>query len=158
MFDDEAVETIRKYLLEKEETIAVAESVTSGFLQAALSSANDAIRFYQGGLTAYNLGQKTRLLHIDPISAQSCNCVSQKLATDMALNAAKLFIGQWGIGITGYATAVPESGNEVYAYYAIVHHGKPVGGKKIDGIEGDAVKVQLHYTNTILKQLAAVVL
>ena len=57
MYDIEALNEIRDRLTGNGESLAVAESVTSGHLQAALSSAENASHFYQGGITAYNLGQ-----------------------------------------------------------------------------------------------------
>lgn len=78
------LERIKTYMLAHTETLAVAESVTSGCLQAALSLAEDATRFFQGGITAYNLGRKARHLKIDPIHAQEANCVSEKVAIEMA--------------------------------------------------------------------------
>lgn len=153
LFDKKAIELIRSYLLKKQETIAIAESVTSGFIQAAFSTAEEASQFYQGGITAYNIGQKYRHLSIEPIHALACNCVSEKIAQDMALYVCDLFHSDWGIGITGYAAPVPESENKLYAYYAIASRNKIVAAKKIVARKDDSVKTQLLYTNEILTDL-----
>lgn len=58
IFDFGAIETIRTKLLKKKETIAVAESVTNGLLQAAFSHAMEASAFYHGGITAYHRGKR----------------------------------------------------------------------------------------------------
>ena len=76
LFDKKAIEAIRRFLLEHRETIAVAESVTSGFIQAAFSTAEEASQFYQGGITAYNFCQKFSHLRVEPLEALACNCVS----------------------------------------------------------------------------------
>jgi len=60
------LEHIKDYMLQHFETLAVAESVTSGHLQAAFSSADQATNFFQGGITAYNVGQKARQLCYKP--------------------------------------------------------------------------------------------
>src|ERR1700761_7736679 len=130
-FDKKQVSEIKERLAKKNETISVAESVTAGLLQFALASADEALQFFQGGLTMYNLGQKTRHLHIDPIHALSCNCVSNKIARDLALNVCTMFCSDWGIGVTGYASAVPESGNKIFCYYAVAYHGKIVLENKL---------------------------
>ena len=65
LFEKKHIETIKNVLLERKETISIAESVTGGLLQFALSMSDDAIKFFQGGITAYNIGQKARHLHID---------------------------------------------------------------------------------------------
>jgi competence/damage-inducible protein CinA C-terminal domain len=153
MFHAKSIESIATALLQKQETIAVAESVTSGFLQAALSSADNAIQFFQGGITAYNLEQKTRHLNIDPIHAIACNCVSQKMAIDMAISVGSNYSSHWAIAVTGYATPVPESEGKIYAYYAIVYEGKVMEAAKIACEQKAPEKVQLYYVNYIADQL-----
>ena len=150
MFDAGIVNSIGKNLLQQAHTIAVAESVTAGFVQAALSSATDAVQFFQGGITTYNLGQKSRHLHIEPVHAQSCNCVSQQVADQMALEVCNLFSSHWGLAITGYASPVPESNNTVFAFYAIANNGKIVQSGKIEPDEEEPVQVQLLYTLELL--------
>lgn len=155
-FDPATITTIRDRLLQQHETIAVAESVTSGLVQAALSTAPDAALFYQGGLTTYNLGQKTRHLLIDPIHAISCNCVSEQVAKEMALGVCKLFSSDWGLAITGYASPVPESGHELFAYFAIARGRDIIGTGHIKPEKKEEpFNVQHWYAVQLLKMLAA---
>jgi PncC family amidohydrolase len=151
IFDGEVIQHIRDFLLQHEETLAIAESVTSGLLQLSIAQAPDAALFFQGGITTYNLGQKSRQLNVEPIHAQSCNSVSEKVAIEMALNCCKTFTSNWGFGITGYATAVPESDYKIFAFYAIAHNGKIVHTKKIESEGNDPFEVQIYYTQTLLK-------
>src|SRR5687768_1146535 len=130
-FNKKHLEYIGKNLKKKKETIAVAESVTSGALQLALSSITDASLFFRGGITAFNLGQKYKHLFVEPLHAESVNCVSQKVATEMALGISQQFSSDWGIGITGYASPVPESDNKVFAFFSIVYKRKIKGFGKI---------------------------
>jgi len=154
MYNATLMNSIKDKMLLAHETIAVAESVTSGQLQAALSMAENASLFFQGGITAYNLGQKCRHLNIDPVEAQECDCVSERVAVTMALEACRLFISNWGIGITGYATPIPEqSVNELFAFYAIAYNGIIVLTKRITAKEKDAAAVQLFYAHCALKDL-----
>lgn len=150
LFNSKLINAIRKSLLERKETISVAESVTSGMLQLAFSTANKAIYFYQGGITAYNLGQKTRHFNIDPIYATECNCVSEKTVSEMALQVCRLFSSDWSIAVTGYASPVPESGNKLFTWYAISYHGQIVLIQKISLQKGNPFEVQLAYSNQIL--------
>lgn len=147
-------------LRQKHMTIAAAESVTAGLFQVALASLEEASRFFQGGLVAYNLGQKTRHLQIEPIHAEGVNCVSQRVADEMAMAACRHFSADWGIGITGYATAVPESGNRIFAYFSIAYRGKKVAGKKIGlqargraGVNTEYVEVNNTYVDTVFSAL-----
>ena len=154
LFNSKAIEEIRNLLLEKHETISMAESVTSGLMQAAFSTAPDASKFYQGGITAYNIGQKCRHLFVEPIHAESCDCVSEKVADEMAINVCKLFISDWGIGITGYAIPVPESEQKIFAHYSIACKNKIVLQKKIIAKKEEALRVQLFFVNAVLEDLA----
>ena len=152
IFDKKLINSIKDILCQRGETIAVAESVSSGMLQLALSQADDAIHFYQGGITAYNIGQKTRHLCIDPIKGEKCNCVSQHTAQEMALNICRMFTSDWGLAITGYASPVPESGNRLFAYFAIVHHGSVKCSSKIVPEKDNPLKVQTAIYKDVLKQ------
>src|ERR1051325_1421918 len=98
MYNEEIINSIKEKLVAAKESIAVAESVTSGHLQAALSQAENASFFFQGGITAYNLGQKSRHLNIDPIQAENCDSVSKDVAIKMALEVSKMFTSNWGVG------------------------------------------------------------
>jgi PncC family amidohydrolase len=154
MYDEKVINEIRDYLLKRHQTISVAESVTAGHLQAALASAENAAKFFQGGITAYNLGQKARHLHIEPIHAEQCNCVSEQIATQMAAEVSQLFTSDWGIAITGYAAPVPElSIHKLFAYYAISFRKKIVEAKEIEATTEDPIEVQVFYVNNLLKNL-----
>jgi nicotinamide-nucleotide amidase len=154
LFGLKELEKIRQQLKRKQQTIAVAESVTSGLLQAALSQAELASEFFQGGITAYNLGQKYKHLGVEPIYADQCDCVSETVTATMALNVCTQFSSEWGIGVTGYATPVPESRNNVYALYAIAYKGKIVAKGKLMPGKWDAFELQVMYVNSILRVLA----
>lgn len=148
------IESIGHKILTKKQTIAVAESVTSGHLQAALSLAPDASRFFQGGITAYNVGQKCRHLLVEPTHALECNAVSEKVSADMALEVCRLFSCDYGVGITGYATLLPEQGvNGLYAFIAIAFHGEIIAAEKITSPVADSLEVQLDYVGQVLEEL-----
>jgi len=150
----EEINHIRHFLIENCETLAIAESVTSGHLQAAFSLADDALSFFQGGITTYNLGQKCQHLHVDPIDAVKCDCVSDSVARQMATGAARLFISHYGIGITGYAAKVPEKNiNSLFAHFAISHRGQILLSDKINAPYEEALDVQIYYTRQIIMAL-----
>jgi nicotinamide-nucleotide amidase len=145
---------IRTTLLKNKQTIAVAESVTAGLLQFAFSTIPDASQFFQGGITAFNVAQKFKHLRVEPIHALQVNCVSQQVATEMAINSCELFSSHWGIGITGYATPVPESGKKIFAYYAIVQEGKLKAYGKLVPRQKNPPDVQEEYVLKILRRFA----
>lgn len=147
------IELIRETLIQNKKTLAVAESVTSGHLQVAFSQAKNASDFFQGGITVYNYGQKCRHLHIEPIHALQCNCVSQEVARQMTLGVVKMFSSDYGIAITGYASKVPEQGiTELYAFAAISFKENIFCSEKlIPFAPGEGMNIQIDYTNQILE-------
>ncbi len=155
--DIELINKIGNTLKAKRQSIAIAESVTSGLLQFAFSTAKDAADFYQGGITAYNLAQKFRHLNIDCLHAMRCNCVSEKIAQEMAIEVSKLFTSNWGIGITGYASPVTESEGKLYAWYAISFHQKILTTDKISSPKPEGPETQNWYVNEVMKALMEVI-
>lgn len=153
LFDKKTLESIGKKILKKKQTVAVAESVTSGLLQFAFSNIPDASSFYQGGITAFNIGQKFKHLQVEPLHALSVNCVSQKVANEMAAEICSRFSSDWGIGITGYASSVPESGNKVFAFYSIVYKNKLKAKGKMNPAASDPADIQREYVKTVMKNL-----
>jgi PncC family amidohydrolase len=152
---DQHTELINKAgrLLQKEgATVAVAESVTSGNLQAIFSLAKNATLFFQGGMTAYNIGQKCRHLMVEPTHAIECNCVSQKVSEQMAAEICHLFTSDYGIGITGYASPVPEKNiQELYAWLSIAKRNEIIGSKKIISPHKKPLDVQLEFTQKAIE-------
>lgn len=142
---------IGKYLLSVDETITVAESVTSGFLQFSFSQMKDSSKFFKGGITAYTLDEKVSLLNVDETEANACDCVSPHISETMALNVSKLFKTDWSIAVTGYATPVPESKQRLFAYFSIVYKGRVILSEKLDlHSRTKQVNAQLYYTEFIL--------
>lgn len=153
-FDIALLEKIKKQAIKHNYTLAVAESVSSGFLQAAFSQTKDALKFYQGGITVYNLGQKVKHLSVDPILADECNCVAPWVAEKMALKVCELFNSTVGIAISGYASQVPELGiNKLFAYTAISINGKVKSKKILPKVKEQGLPVQMDYTQQILALL-----
>ncbi len=156
LFDKNLLIKIGKYLKRKEETIAVAESVTSGLLQYAFSNVPDASQFFQGGLTAYNIAQKFKHLQVEPIHALSVNCVSPLVAQQMAQQVCHIFGAPWVIGITVYPTPVPESDNKLFAYFAITYKEKLLLKGQMRSDAKNPPEVQLYYTKAVLQKLGSV--
>ena len=151
LYDQKGLEAIKKALTAKKLTLAVAESVTSGHLQAAFSSVKEAAAYFQGGITVYNAGQKCRHLNIEPIKAFESDCVTEFVACEMALQVAKLFISEYGIAITGYALKDEEKGiDSLYAFFAIATREKVLLCRKITTNCTTSVTAQVDYTNKII--------
>lgn len=128
-------------------SVAVAESVTSGYLQWVMSTMPEAISVFNGGITAYNIGQKVKQLQVDYMEGARSNCVSKQVAAQMAKGVANLFSSRLGIAITGYASPVPELNiKERYAYVALWLDDEIVLTTRIkSNASKDPVDVQQHF-------------
>jgi len=123
--DLDAIKQLKTLLIEQNLTIAVAESMTCGRLQAALGSISGSSDYFEGGITAYNLRQKIELLGIDKQHAENMNSVSQLVAYEMAAGACSMFDSDLGIGTTGYAEPNPEHKIlQPIAYFAICRYSR----------------------------------
>lgn len=153
VYNEEIINLIKDFLADKEETIAVAESVTAGHLQAAFSAGIEASKYFQGGITAYNGGQKARHLHVDPILCNKVNCVAERIADTMAIEVSKMFLSDYGTGITGYASIVPECEKEgIFAFFSISYKEEIVLTGKITSLKEQPCDVQVDYTNQVVQR------
>lgn len=155
MYNQKLLKGISRQLIASGNTVAVAESVTSGHVQAALSAAENAGAFFEGGITVYNAKQKVHHLGVDAVEALKNNSVSQQIATQMALRCARNFMTSIGLGITGYASAMPfHADMELYACYAIVMHEEVLDAGVIKcGKKEEPFTVQVYYAEKVLEKL-----
>src|SRR4051812_48864918 len=154
IYNEDKINSVKDILVNNEETIAMAESVTGGHLQAAFSAGVEASKYFQGGITAYNLGQKTRHLGIDPILGNKVNCVAQKIADTMAIEVSRMFSSDFGIAITGYASIVPECEDEgLFAFFSLAHKEKVVISEKLTAVEKEPYAVQVEYTRQVIQKV-----
>lgn len=103
------------------QTLAVAESLTSGYLQAQATSQSWASDFFLWWITCYTLQQKVKLLNVDRTLCESTNCVHETVAMMMAQWALEMFGSTLAAATTWYAQ--PDETRWVstpFAYYAII--------------------------------------
>lgn len=103
-------------------TLAVAESLTCGRVQAQVGTISGASEFFLGGITAYTIDQKVRHLGVDRAAALSVNSVSAEVAEQMARGACTLFGSDLGVATTGYAELSAEwNVEQPFACWALAH-------------------------------------
>lgn len=101
-------------------TIAAAESLTTGNIQAMIGSISGSSTFFEGGITVYTLEQKVCHLGINREHASQVDCVSERVAAEMAKGVSLKFNSDIGIGTTGYAEPYPARNVTLpHAYFAI---------------------------------------
>jgi nicotinamide-nucleotide amidase len=105
-------------------TLAVAESLTCGCLQARIGAISGASGFFLGGITAYTLEQKIRRLGVPRELAAPVDCVSGPVAIAMAQGALRLFGSDIALATTGYAEPSPAQNiARPFAWIALVTTG-----------------------------------
>jgi len=125
----EANVELKQLLLRKPAlTLAVAESLTGGHVQARITAVSGASNYFLGGITAYTLDQKVRHLGVNRAHARRVNCVSQRVAVEMAQGAGALFGADLAVATTGYAEPSRADGIKApMAWWALCHRQR--GGK-----------------------------
>jgi nicotinamide-nucleotide amidase len=115
---------IQEILLSRNEKISVAESLTSGMLQANFAQVSGISQCFEGGITAYSLQAKVKHLGVDEIYASQVNCVSDIVAMEMAKCSNLLFDTQVSISTTGYAQPYePEGIESPVAHICVAYKG-----------------------------------
>ncbi|KQT18137.1 damage-inducible protein CinA [Chryseobacterium sp. Leaf404] len=142
---------ISESLIGASETVSVAESVTSGCLQQAFSQMSNATLFFKGGITAFNMADKIRILKINAKETSECEGVSENISEQMALKVAELFDTDWAIATTGYCSPGRDSSYKIFTYFSFVYKGQVILTKKLElHNKTESVTAQLYYTDFIL--------
>lgn len=103
-------ERLHKLLLEKNVTVAAAESCTAGILSGLLTNTPGSSRYFKGGVVSYANEAKRSLLDVPAATLESFGAVSRETAEAMAQAARVKFNADLGISITGIAG--PGGGSE----------------------------------------------
>jgi nicotinamide-nucleotide amidase len=105
----------------------VAESLTGGRLQALLTGVSGASACFLGGVCAYTVPQKARLLGVDAAHATEVDGVSARVAGEMAAGACRLFGADLAVATTGYAEPAPARGVAHPRAWLALAEGGPAG-------------------------------
>ncbi len=154
-------------LVEARLTLAVAESLTAGNVQARVAAVSGASNFFLGGVTAYSLEQKVKLLGVNRAHAAEVNCVSARVAEEMARGVCGLFGADVGVATTGYAEPSEENGVVApFAWWAVAwrrgataaggrSHGFSVRHGRIECPGASRVQAQSMVADAVLAELVA---
>ena len=140
-------------------TLAVAESLTCGQVQARIGAISGASDFFLGGITVYTLEAKVRHLGVDRAIAAAVDCVSEEVARQMARGVGELFGSDFGVATTGYAE--PAAGvPDPFAWWAVARHtagGWEFRSGRLDGRGLSRTAVQQVVAETVLTEMLATV-
>lgn len=100
---DTLASTVGQLLLERGETLSVAESCTGGGLGAMLTSIAGSSSYFFGGIISYENQVKERLLNVKSEDLIEFGAVSHEVAKQMAVGVRASLNTNWGLSITGIA-------------------------------------------------------
>lgn len=121
-------------LVERGESLAVAESCTGGALAAKFTAMSGASAYFMGGVVAYDNSIKERVLGVSAETLRDHGAVSREVAVQMAEGVRRLFGTTYGVATTGIAG--PTGGSDE----------KPVGTvwMAVSGPRGTVAEVKVH--------------
>ena len=141
-------------LVERGETLAVAESLTGGLVAAELTSVPGASRSFRGSVTAYATGLKRDLLGVDGALLAERGAVDPEVAGGMARGVRQALGADWGIATTGVAGPEPQDGKPVGTVYVAVSG--PRGVRKVARLRlnGDRADIRRESVRSVLELLS----
>lgn len=137
-------------------TLAVAESLTAGAVQAAIGRHGGVSSFFLGGVVAYDMAIKAALLGVDLDEAEPVGAVSERVACQMAEGVRRLIGSDIGAAVTGWAEA--DVGHLVpfpRAAYAVIAPG--LDEPAVGWVVGPGTSRELMIEQVVAEVLQAVV-
>lgn len=108
--EDKIIQALSK----RHQTIAVAESLTSGYLVARLIAGYGASVVVKGGVVAYTLDIKDKILGVPFEHSLQTNAVDERTARIMSENVSKLMDADYGLATTGIIEPYDERPAQVF--------------------------------------------
>ena len=96
-------EVVIKLLLNRKETIAVAESCTGGGIGSKLTTIPGSSKIFYGGVIAYNNSIKQKILEVPEEIINTHGAVSKQVVEAMATGIQEKFKVNWAISVSGIA-------------------------------------------------------
>jgi nicotinamide-nucleotide amidase len=101
------VEQIAAKLRERNQTLAIAESLTGGLLASKFTELPGASHFFLGGFITYSIDSKISLLGVERDLIEGEGVVSRAVAIAMAQGAQSRLKSGWAVATTGVAGPGP---------------------------------------------------
>lgn len=103
-------EVVGRMLVEKGQTLAVAESCTGGYISHLITSVSGSSEYYNGSVTSYSNEIKEKVLGVSKKSLEKYGAVSEQIAREMAEGVKKVMNSDYSVASTGIAG--PTGGTE----------------------------------------------
>lgn len=96
-------EVVGRKLIERGETISVAESCSGGLIGHRLTNVPGSSLYFHGGVIVYSNQSKIELLRVNPTTLETFGAVSDQTVREMVRGLRKRFHTNLGIAVTGIA-------------------------------------------------------
>ncbi len=103
-------EELLRWLAEKKQTLAMAESCSGGYMAHLITAIPGASAVFKGSIVAYANEIKAEQLGVDPATLKKYGAVSQQVVEQMAVGACQTFNANYGMASSGIAG--PSGGSE----------------------------------------------
>ncbi|WP_373541070.1 competence/damage-inducible protein A [Chamaesiphon sp.] len=147
--DDTLASVVGELLLQRGQTLAVAESCTGGGLGQMLTETPGSSSYFMGGIISYANRVKVELLGVDSEDLARAGAVSATVAQQMAAGVKAKLGTDWGVSITGVAG--PGGGTDTkpvgLVYIGIAH---PTGD-----LEGIKYQLGSQQERGLIRQMSA---
>lgn len=99
----ELEEAIGKILIEKKQTVSVAESCTGGYLGHQFTKVSGSSAYFMGGILCYDNSVKINQLSVRENTLNTFGAVSEQTVVEMSENVRKIFGTTYGLATSGVA-------------------------------------------------------
>lgn len=148
-------ETVLKIAQERGHlSLACAESCTGGKIADALTSVPGASAVFLGGIVAYSVDVKKRVLGVPEETLAAFGVVSRECAEAMAIGAAKAIGADWALATTGVAGPGPQDGIPAGTVCIAVASPRGVISEKLFFPDAPREAVKQFASRAALKRLA----
>jgi nicotinamide-nucleotide amidase len=142
-------EAISRGVRNRKQSVAVAESLTSGSVGCHLGAAEDSSEWFRGGVIAYTPDVKFSVLGVEPGPVVTAECAEQ-----MARGVARLTGADISVALTGVGGPGPEEGKPAGTVFIAVWSGEDPLVEE-HHFDGDPSQVVRRSTRAALAMLAA---
>jgi nicotinamide-nucleotide amidase len=101
--EEELPDAVARMLVERGESVALAESCTGGLLGKLLTDRPGSSAYFRGGVIAYSNESKQHLVGVPPDVLETAGAVSAATAEALVDNVRQRFGSTYGISVTGIA-------------------------------------------------------
>ncbi|MGV9316103.1 CinA family protein [Streptomyces sp. NPDC003691] len=140
-------------LAERDQTLAVAESLTGGLVAAGLTAVPGSSRSFRGSVTAYATELKRTLLGVDGTLLAQRGPVDSEVARQMAAGVRAALGADWGLATTGVAGPGPQDGRPAGTVFVAVSG--PGGNEKSAALRlnGSRAEIRRESVRSVLELL-----